>query len=239
MPTFYNPQIPTENISMLLDAENARSYSGSGNTWIDQVGNRNFEMAGSVLNLVTQDDAKCFQFDGTGFFECNQNTDGVDMGGDCTLLIWMYHEDNTERDTIFEKESVSGNQSYQDEIAVTMETNNRFTWYSRKTPNYDTASTAYDFSNNAWHLLGIKMSTGRFSDERRGFYSRNGAAWTYNYNPRSDTALLTAGNIRIGAGYAGAMENGKLAKVVTYNKMLNDAEVKAYYDATKGRYGLT
>jgi len=238
MPTFYNPQIPTENISMLLDAENTRSYSGSGNTWIDQVGNRNFEMSGSVLNLVTQDDAKCFQFDGTGFFECNQNTDGVDMGGDCTLLIWMYHEDNNERDTIFEKESVSGNQSYQDEIAVTLETNNRFTWYSRKTPNYDVGSTSYTFSDNAWHLLGIKMSTGRTATARTGFYSHNGQPWESSYISRSDTALVSAGAVRIGTGYAAPLEDGKIVSVTTYNRMLSDDEVADFYNATKTRFGL-
>ena len=232
------PIIPTDKISMLLDVENPVSYPGSGSTWTCLVDGRAFAAQGTQTDLTTQDGNKCFQFNGSGFWESSENTDGVDMGGDCTLLMWMYHEDNTERDTIFEKVSVSGNQSYQDEIAVTMEPNGRFTWYSRKTPNYDTASTAYDFSNNAWHLLGIKMSTGRTAAARTGFYSRNGAAWAANYNSRSDTALVSAGNIRVGSGYAGAMENGKIAMVATYNKMLSDLEVEGFYNATRKRLGL-
>ena len=159
------------------------------------------------------------------------------MGGDCTLLIWMYHESNEERDTIFEKQGTSSI-SYQQEIAVTLETNNRFTWYSRKTPNYDVGSTTYTFSDNAWHLLGIKMSTGRTATARTGYYSQNGQAWVSSYTSRSDTALETAGNIRIGTGYAGALEDGKIVSVTTYNRMLSDDEVADFYNATKTRFGL-
>ena len=236
------PIIPTDKISMLLDVENPSSYPGSGSTWTCLVDGRNFQATGGTQTpLTTQDGNKCFQFNGSGFWESSENTDGVDMGSDCTLLMWIYQEDNTERDTIFEKVGPLY-QSYQHEIAVTCEVGfsnvQNYTWYSRYSPNYDTASTASDFSNNEWHLLGIKMSTGRTSAARTGFYSRNGAAWAANYNSRSDTALVSAGNIRVGSGYAGEMENGKIAMVATYNKMLSDLEVEGFYNATRKRLGL-
>ncbi len=88
-------------------------------------------------------------------------------------------------------------------------------------------------------MMAIKMSTGRTATARTGFYSKNGANWSANYNSRSNTALESALNIRVGYGYAGPVEgpNG-IGAVLTYNKMLSDAEISDVYDAMKGRYGL-
>ena len=73
----------------------------------------------------------------------------------------------------------------------------------------------------------------------KAFYSKNGANWTANYNSRSNTALESALNIRVGNGYAGPVEgdNG-IGAVLTYNKMLSNTEIKAVYDSMRGRYGL-
>ena len=237
MGVFAGPKIPMNNIALHVDTNNTKSYPGSGTSWFDLVTTRSFTANGTQTPITIQDGNTCFQFNGSGYWESDGSTDDCDMGGDCTLLIWMYHESNEERDTIFEKQGTSS-LSYQQEIAVTLETNNRFTWYSRKTPNYDVGSTTYTFSDNAWHLLGIKMSTGRTATARTGYYSQNGQAWVSNYTSRSDTALETAGNIRIGTGYAGSLEDGKIVSVTTYNRMLSDEEVADFYNATKTRFGL-
>lgn len=239
MGVFAGPKISKDKISMLVDVQNTKSYPGSGTSWFDLVNKKTFASQNTQTPFTTQNGNKCFQFNSSGYWQTtNSSNDEIDMGGDCTLLIWMYHETNDERDTIFEKVSVSGNQSYQDEIAVTLETNGRFTWYSRKTPNYDVGSTSYTFTDNAWHLLGIKMSTGRTATARTGFYSQNGQPWVSNYNSRSDTALVSAGAVRIGGGYAGALEDGKIVSVTCYNKMLSDDEVADFYNATRTRFGL-
>ena len=101
----------------------------------------------------------------------------------------------------------------------------------------DNAMCTSGMTIGEWNLMGIKLSTGKTSSARTGFYSKNGASWTSNYNSRSSEALTAAGAVRIGSGYAGAVENGYVSAVYCYNKMLTDAEVLQMYNATKRRYG--
>ena len=234
------PNIVEEQLSLCLDAGNTKSYpSSSSDDWFDLSDNKlTFSSNGTKTPLEVKDGALSFDLNGSGYWQSDSGHENVDMGGDCTLLMWVYCEDLTERDTIFEKVGTSY-QSYQQEIAVTWETNESFSYYSRYSPTYDFGSTSA-MTANAWNFMGIKMSTGRTASARTGFYSKNGAAWTSNYTSRSDTALVSAGAIRVGTGYAGAVEQnaGNIAMVLCYNKMLSDAEVKQNFIATRGRFPI-
>ena len=230
------PRIVTDNLVLCLDAGNPLSYPGSGNTWLDLAQGINFSSFGTQTPFVTANGAKCFSFNNSGYWSSVANHSLVDMGGDCTLLMWIYSEDVTSRRTIFEKAGTIY-ASYQQEIAVTWETAESFSYYSRRFPSYDFAGTS-SISQNRWHLVVIKMSTGKTSSPRTGFYSMNGANWIAGYANASNTALEPAGAIRIGTGYAGTCNVGKIAAVMCYYKMLSDDEVSYNYNATKGRYGL-
>ena len=43
----HSPAIVTNGLMVYLDAANRRSYSGSGNTWYDLLGNLNFALQNS------------------------------------------------------------------------------------------------------------------------------------------------------------------------------------------------
>jgi hypothetical protein len=159
----------------------------------------------------------------------------VDFGGDCTLLMWIRSEDITVRKTVFEKAGTVY-QSYEQEIAVTWETSESFSWYSRYN-TYDFGGTAA-ININTWYLVGIKMSSGKSATARTGFYSINGVPWTAGYTSNSATAVTAAGALRIGNGYAGVVDNGNIAAVMCYNKMLNDQEVQQNFYALRGRFGV-
>ena len=89
--------------------------------------------------------------------------------------MWIYSEGITDRDTLFEKAGTSY-ASYQQEIAVTWETNNGLSYYSRASGNYDYGGTT-SFTLNGWSLMGIRMSTGKTTSARAGYYSKNGGIW--------------------------------------------------------------
>ena len=55
---------------------------------------------------------------------------------------------------------------------LTLETNEAFSYYSRKTDNYDYGGT-FAMTQNEWNFMGIKMSTGETSTARTGFRSKN------------------------------------------------------------------
>jgi len=234
--------LPMDGLSCYLDSQIDLSTQTNPGDWMDVSGNGlEFRSYGTQLSLTSLGGYQAFQFNDSGYFQCNDKYHSVDMGGDCTLVMWVWCTQILSRDTIFEKVG-DGTSSYKQEIAVTWETSEAFSYYSRRIPTYDHANTAAcdtDGGKGAWTMMAIKMSTGRTASARTGFYSKNGANWSANYNSRSTTALESALNIRVGNGYAGPVEgdNG-IGAVLTYNKMLSDAEISDVYDAMKGRYGL-
>lgn len=232
----HSPKIVTDNLSMYIDVTNTKSYPGSGTSWFDLGPNKLvFESAGTQTPLETVSNVKSFGFNGSGYWQCSTGASSVDFGGDCTLLMWIRSEDISVRKTVFEKAGTIY-QSYEQEIAVTWETAENFSWYSRYN-TYDFGVTT-SIALNTWALVGIKMSSGKSTTARTGFYSINGNPWTSDYTSRSSTALTAAGALRIGSGYAGAVDNGNIASVMCYNKMLNDAEIQQNFKALRGRFGL-
>jgi len=236
---YTGPNIVTDQLSLLLDASNEKSYPGSGADWFDLSKNKiTMSAQGTQTPFTTVGGVKCFDFNGSGYWQSDSGHENVDFGGDCTLLFWMYAENLTERDTIFEKIGYTGYSSYQTEIAVTLETGENFSYYSRSTPAYDYGGVS-SMTLSTWNFMGIKMSTGKTAAARTGFYTKNGSAWVSSYTSRSNTAIAgPAGAVRVGTGYAGPVENGYIGAVYCYNKMLSDSEVAQMYNATKERYGL-
>ena len=235
----HSPKIVTDGLVLCLDAANSRSYPRTGAIWSDLTQNLTFNSVGTTQTpFTTIGGSPCFDFNGSGYWQCSSGFNQVDMGGDCTLVMWLFHENPPTRKTIFEKAGTSY-ASYQQEIAVTWEVNTvpHWSWYSRFSPDYDYAGFA-DGRANSWNMLAIKMSTGKTTAARTGFYSINGGSWVSSYTSRSNVALVAAGAITIGAGYAGVVDVGYISSVYCYNKMLTDAEISQNYNATKSRFGL-
>lgn len=233
------PKIPTDQLKMCLDANNIKSHSGSSTTWTDLAQGLPYPQIGILpLTKLFISGSQAFAANTIAYWEGSTNTSTVDFGGDCTLVMWIYCITPANRRTIFEK---VGNSyaSYQQEIACTWETSNSISWYSR----YD-AATGYDYAGtaamtpNRWNMVGIKMSTGKTTTARTGFYSMDGGVWTSGYTSRTSTAIVPAGNIRIMNGYAGTMESGYMGMVLGYNKMLNDLEISQVFNATRSRFGV-
>lgn len=234
--------LPMDGLSMYVDSQIDASI-GTPTKWLDVSGNGLvFDSYGTALNLESIGGYQAWRLNGSGYFQCNDKYGVVNMGGDCTLVMWLWAEGISERDTVFEKagtgSGTGGGTSYQQEIAVTWETSNSFSYYSRKTPNYDSAG-GDTCTLNAWNMISIKMSTGLTTAARTGFRSKNGGNYVASYNSRSNVAIVPSAQIRVGNGYAGPVEgpNG-IGAVLTYNKMLSNAEISDVYDAMKGRYGL-
>jgi hypothetical protein len=230
------PGIVTDSLSLNLNPSCAASYPLGGTVWYDLVNGLQFNTYGSQTSFSTSGGASSFVFNGSGYWACTNNFSLVDLAGDCTLIMWIYDTNgsHSDRKTIFQKNGTIY-ASYEQEIAVTWETNVAMSWYSRYA-DYDYASTpAVD---NGWTMMGIKMSTGKGTPCRTGFYSKNGGSWTNNYFCRSNNPIVPADAIIIGNGYAGTVSQGEIGMVLCYNKMLSDSEILQNFNATKATYGL-
>ena len=199
-----------------------------------------FEPKGGAHTPITQEKGgvNAVVFNGDGYWESTgSGHDSLDLGGECTLVMWIYFENIDERDTIFEKAGTSYN-SYEQELAVTWESSESLSYYNRYNA-YDIASIAsQDLPLNNWHMVALKMSTGKSGTLRTGFYSLNGQPWVANYSARSTNPILPAGVIRIGTGYAGPVEAGAIALVAGYERQLSDGEIQAFYSKTAFKFGV-
>lgn len=230
------PDIVESGLTLCLDAANPRSYSGSGTIWRDTAQGLILNSYGTQTAWGTVGGTNAFTFNGSGYWQMDSGFDNVPLGGDCTILLWLYEVGHSVRKTVFEKAGTIY-QSYEQEVAVTWEINQTLSYYSRYSPAYDAAGTI-DCTTNAWSMMAIKMSTGLTATARTGFYSKNGAAWTESYTSRSSVALVPAGALRVGNGYAGVVDNGSVSMVLCYNRMLSDAEIAQNYEAWRRRFSL-
>jgi len=230
------PDIIQDGLVLNLDASDKNSYPGSGTTWFDISQGLVFNSYGTTTSWDIVGGSRAFTFNGSGYWECGSGFSNVNLGGDCTIILWLYEVGHGVRRTIFEKAGTTY-ASYQQEIAMTWEVGQDISWYSRAIPDYDYANTNA-CTTNAWNMMAIKMSTGLTSTSRTGFYSKNGGPFISTYTSRSNTALIPAGAIRVGTGYAGTVDNGSISSVLCYNRMLSDTEISQNYNAQKSRFGL-
>ncbi len=237
MATLYSPKIAMDGLTLALDVSNPKSYPGSGTTWKDLAQGIIFTSAGTTTPVEVINNAKSFAFNSSGYWYCStQDASRVDMGGDCTLILWLYCEDISVRRTVFEKSGTIYN-SFRQEIAVTWEPDENISYYSRESPTYD-----YGYMGattiGAWNMMALKMSTGKTAAPRVGYRSKNGSPWLQDYYSQSNTALVPAGSIVIGNGYADVCDVGNVGAVLVYNRMLTDDDIAKNYSAMKGRFGL-
>jgi hypothetical protein len=228
--------IVTDQISLCLLPQNSICYPKGGGSWYDIANGLTMTSYGTQTPFTTMGGALGFSFNDSGYWVCTSGSNLVDLGGDCTIVMWIYGVTGESRRTIFQKNGTIY-QSYEQEIAITWEAGNGFSYYSRYNPAYDYAF-ADGTTANAWSMISIKMSTGKTSAARTGFWSKNGSSWTANYYSRSNVALVPAGDLIIGTGYAGVCYSGGIGTVLCYNKMLSDSEILQVYNATKTYYGL-
>lgn len=230
------PNYLTMGLKLYLDANNPSSYPGSGTVWTDLAQGLVFNSVNTQMPYQTVAGAKGFTGNSSGYWRCTSGFSNVNMKNDCTLIMWIYTPTISTRRTPFEKAGTSF-ASYEQEIAVTWETNNTFSWYSRQ-GSYDYGSTN-TFTTGRWNMLAIKMTGGRGQGMiRRGWYSFNGANWTENYTANSRNAITDAGEIRVGTGYAGTLDAGTIGAVMVYSRQLNNSEISYVFNNMRGTYGV-
>ena len=227
--------IVTDGISLCLLPQNSICYPKGGGSWYDIANGLTLTSYGTQTPFTTMGGALGFSFNDSGYWVCTSNSNLVDLGGDCTIILWIYGTQGGSRRTIFEKAGTIY-QSYEQELAMTWEVDDNLSYYSRYN-EYDYAGTEVTAAD-AWTMISIKMSTGKTSAARTGFRSKNGSNWVQDYVSRSNTALVAAGDLRIGTGYSGVCYQGGIGSVLCYNKMLSNAEILQNYNATKSTYGL-
>ena len=59
--------------------------------WLDVSGNGlQFLSYGTALSLTSLGGYQAFQFNNSGYFQCNDKFGSVNIGGDCTIVMWVW-----------------------------------------------------------------------------------------------------------------------------------------------------
>lgn len=229
MGTKYNPRIVTDGLQVYLDAGNSRSYSGSGNTWYDLKGNRNFTLINSP-SFIANSAGGSIGF--TAANSHNATASSLSVLTTWTVEVWIFHTGvSTGSYPAIICEALGGgalnfalfspNYSVSNfQLQTGYYTSNTWFWtnnYTIAQNNWFHIISSYDGANIKLYVNGVLRLT------------------------TSSTTTPTSSNSGIylmrrwdSADYFG----GHLSTVKIYNRALTAQEVLQNYNATKKRYGL-
>jgi len=219
--------LPTEGLSLLLDAGNVKSYPGSGTTWFDLSGNGN---DGTLTNGPT--------FNSEGFISFDGTNDCVEVADDVTLRI---HNDGITYGCWLRKDS--GN-AYDYYMKKTSE-------YMLRTPNDseggDLEGFVYvDVNGDGSVQAEPRVQTGQnLADDTWTFvmvtWDSDGSYLIYingalsASNTKTGAVITTTNNLKIGGDSAGYPDND-IAMAFVYQRALSADEIEDIYEGTRGRF---
>lgn len=223
MAYFHSPRIATNELYLLVDALNTKSYSGSGTSFKNIIRPQNATVVNAVYNS-----AGYFSLDGTGDYIQFPTLSGFNPDNNRTSISVWVRATNTQTTnaTIF-------GDNFNPEYSITWNTNNTIQFTSDTSYTYSTASL------NKWYFLTLNSdnSSGTTTSIQAFVDGVQVGSSTGNHgNGLNDQPFV------LGADYNGGTPNkffiGDIAICMMYTKLLNSAEVLQNYNATKSRFGL-
>ncbi len=208
--------IVTDSLVMCFDAANTRSYSGSGNTWIDLTNNSTASLTG--INLVGSGGASAFSFD--GYTAPLSNVANLQYStGPRSILAWVYPTGLSGWNQIFG----FGTASFATGLAIA--DNGKWSTYQHNAAGYSGSNA----TTNSWSHLALTQSTSGWKIYLNGVLDISGG----------NQITATQGSAYIGGSFQDSEKFiGRIAQVLFYNKELTLAEIKQNYNSTKRRYGM-
>ena len=226
MGSFVGPNIVTDGLVFAVDAGSERSYPGTGSTWYDLSGN-GLDM--TMVGTVTWNSAGYFTGWATAnYFACTESYGGIlPIGNQARTII-----------AVVEVGTTSGYQ--------------HITHYGNYTTNqaYGLALLNGGLSDHRWGTSNVGSETVSASNGVVMLSTRHatntGARFGVDTSYEDETTIIganTASNVqfRVGSRLNNGetwMSNGKIFRVLIYNRVLTDAEIEQNYNALQSRFGL-
>ena len=229
---FYGPRVVTNGLVLCLDAANPKSYPGSGSTWYDLSGLKNYFTLSGGYSLVDG----TMDFDGVNgyvYSTTNYVNDGIIGTGNIaySMEAWAMIRSNPGDTT--SGYSIIGN-------AASTGIGLQFMRPSANQVNfgYRTNSNFYSVGgivlNNWYHIVGTKIANGNSH-----IYINGQLDTTYTTTTFMD---IDATSAQMQIGYAATRitgrYDGQIAIVKLYNTTLTASDVLQNFNAQRGRFGI-
>lgn len=233
MAVVYNPPSVLNGLVLSVDANNIKSYSGSGTSWNDLSLSK---ITGTLTNSPTYS---------SGYFSLNGSTQYINFGTQTlgvsaaskTMCAWIYPTSIPNNPTgILDMDgngSIGGATNYGWGFWLS-NTGKLWYWPADNVDIIDASSSSV--TTNKWNFVSVAFN---FSLKTAYFYY-NGIFAGSGTTTGTETAPATGQNLLIGAARNGTLGAfaGRIACVSLYNRVLTANEITQNFNATKGRFGL-
>jgi hypothetical protein len=216
----YNTSIPSFNdLALLFDAANVRSYPGSGTSWFS-VGTSGTYSTLTGISLVGSGVTSALLFNGSFTSPINNVSNLQYSTGPRTIMAWVYPTAISGWNQIFG----FGTASFATGLAIAPD--GKWATYQHNVAGYSANTSA---ATNIWAHLALTQST---------------SGWKIYLNSVLDISAAnqltaTQGSAYIGGSFQDSEKfTGRISQILFYNKELTPAEIKQNYQVTKKRYGL-
>ena len=216
------PNLVTNGLILELDAANSKSYSGTGNTWIDLSGNGN---NGTLTNGPTYSTSNngSIVLDGVNDFISLPYTSLINSATTFTIDVWFKSNTISNEQVLFSTSSSTGPtgwhvEIYQSKIIMQVYPGGSYT-FSTQTLNSSTiynVSVTYNSGNINYYINGTPAGT---------------ASYTFtpsNVNPAIGT-FTYSNNYYFG---------GNIYNTKFYNIALTSEQVLQNFNALRSRFGV-
>jgi len=232
-PSSSGPNIVEDNnLVLYLDAANADSYSGTGNTWYDLTSNNN----DATINSATYNSNGYFYFDGTSNFMTIPYNASLDFRTtNFTIQTW-FQPQNTLRPLIGMGDINDSNHVY----SITYNTQEHLVAEIRVESGGTTgiASTSSQINLNTWANVAVTRNGNTLTIYTNGEILSPASPYS---NPATigtisgGTPDLIIGKIGVGGGVT-FFYGGLASNFLLYNRSLSANEVQQNYNAFSSRY---
>jgi len=220
--------IVTDGLVLWLDAGISPSYAGSGTTWTDLSGNNN---NGTLTNGPTYNSANggSIVFDGVN--------DHTDLGSNFTYPIFTISLWVNAGSTQVQYADIIDNNHTGFRNFVLQQNNNNTNQYAFGVSDASggiSSSGSINLTANTWTNISIT-----FTPSDRVIAYVNGTFHSQGALANNRNIFYQAQVLRLAAWSAGGRNwNGKIASFISYNRVLNSAEILQNFNAQKALFGL-
>jgi len=213
--------VPTNGLTLYVDAGINLSYSGSGDQWYDLSGNNN---TGTLQNspIYSSSDGGVLTFNGSQYISFSSPTNIPIGNSNYTISVWFNTNTLGGNGFVGWGNWGSGNQVN----AIRLGGSNILNyWWGN-----DLAAAA-SITTNTWY-----NAVARFDGTNRQIWVNN--VMVGQDTPGSGHNVPNANNMRIGSTNNGEYFNGKISNVGIYDRALSDSEIGDIFNNLKSRFGL-
>jgi hypothetical protein len=249
----YNPRIVTDGLVLALDAGNAKSYPGSGNTWSDLSGNGNNATRTNNAGYGGQ-----VTYNSAGYFDYSMNSPAVTAGaasgngftmsnvivpttGGFSLSAFIRR--NTSEKSAGDRETIFSNTGGADGWRFGV-FNSGAIYYligGAGAVGYQEGSLGGStLMNGNWHMMTAVFDRAAVFGSYKIYGYIDGVSSgsvTINAGSGGNVAFTSSAP---GVGYGGCCDvfAGQIAQVLAYNRVLTAEEIKQNFNATRSRFGI-